>query len=482
MVFFALVGALVFLVYRPLFSLYFSQDDFFHLRISQTDGRLISFLNLFSFKSFEAGGRIYFYRPIFRESLFNIYYSLWGLQALPFRIIQIFIHFINIFLTFIFVKKLTKNRVVASVASAFFALSSANLGVLYYLAGGIQASGASLFILLGLISFLEYLEKGKTKFYLLSFISFALSLASHEIAMFFPVLLVGVVYFKTKMSKKNITQFFKYWPFFLLLVVYFYLDFSVIGLPVQERQYGFNFSPLRIINSYFWYFVWSLGAPEMLLDFVGPGFKLNPNLLKFWGDYFRLIFPLFLISVFFIFLTIKNLIKDKILRLLVFWFIIAVGPVAILPFHRSTYYLAPALPAVGGIVGLVVDKLLKKSKVLASFFLMSLLLLSLVSVRLGDRTYWAITRAKIAEKLLKDIKSNYPTLPKGASVYITNDPNYPFISQDWGGSSKQASIILSGSDALALVYNDETIKVFYEDLHPKPDGTVYTQKAVVNQD
>lgn len=480
--FFAVVFGLVFILYRPLFSLYFSQDDFFHLRLSQTDGKLNGFLNLFSFRSFEARGGIYFYRPIFRESLFNIYYSLWGLEALPFRITQIFIHFINIFLTFIFIKKLTKSRTSASVASFFFALSSANVGVLYYLAGGIQASGATLFILLGIISFLEYLEKGKTKFYLLALVFFGLSLASHEIAAFFPVLLVGVTCLKTKTSKKNITHFFKYWPFFVLLFVYLYLDFSVIGLPTGETQYGFNFSPFRILNSYFWYFAWSLGLPEMLLDFVGPGFKLNPALLKFWGDYFRLIFPLFLVVVFFIFLTIKSLIRDRFFRLFVFWFTIAIVPAAILPLHRSTYYLAPALPAVCGIVGLVVDKLLKKSKILASVFLMSLILLSFVSVKLGDKTYWAATRAKIAEKLLKDIKASYKTLPKGATVYITNDPSYPFITGDWGGSSKQASVILSGSDALALVYNDETIKVFYEDLHPRPERAVYTQKAVISQD
>lgn len=69
------------------------------------------------------------------------------------------------------------------------------------------------------------------------------------------------------------------------------------------------------------------------------------------------------------------------------------------------------------------------------------------------------------------MKSTYPTLPKGAIVYFKNDPQYPFLTQEWGGTSKQASLILNGADALQLLYNDPTLKVYYEDLSSIPYDT-----------
>ena len=71
---------------------------------------------------------------------------------------------------------------------------------------------------------------------------------------------------------------------------------------------------------------------------------------------------------------------------------------------------------------------------------------------------------EIAEKLINDITGKYPELPRGSVVYIKNDPNYPDISGDWGGTSTQANYILNGSDALQLVYGDMDLKVYYEDL------------------
>ena len=74
-----------------------------------------------------------------------------------------------------------------------------------------------------------------------------------------------------------------------------------------------------------------------------------------------------------------------------------------------------------------------------------------------------------------------PILPKGSVVYFINDPAYPYVAKEWGGSSKQASIILSGSDALQLLYKDPTLKVFYEDLDGVPNDligtTIYTMVA-----
>ena len=82
-------------------------------------------------------------------------------------------------------------------------------------------------------------------------------------------------------------------------------------------------------------------------------------------------------------------------------------------------------------------------------------------------TYWAAKRSKSAEYLVTDLKNKFPNPPKGAVFYIKDDPDYPFISKEWGSSSKQAFYILSGSDAFKLIYKDSSIKVYYQANDPE---------------
>ena len=473
-VFFIILGT-IFVLYHPVFSVYFSHDDFFHFKVSQTDGTLGGFLNLFGFHPFIERG-IAFYRPVFREALFNIFYSLFGLNHLPFRILSIGIHFLNVGLVYLLMQKLFQKRELALFISFFFGITAANVGSLYYLAGGVQSLGATTFVLLTLLSFWKWLEQGG-KWYLLSFFAFILALGSHELAVVTPLLLLGLL-FVQKRLKQDVKATI---PFFVVLSVFLYLDLFLIGFSSAEAQYQPTLSPKTILNSLSWYSLWALGIPEMFIDFVEPGFNLNPNLMKFWGDYASGIFffggiavTIFTASAVFVF---RRAIKDRKFWFLLFWFPIALSPVLLLPLHKQTYYLTPALPAFWGAVGLVVFSayswLKKRSgamiNILAGVFLLSLFLLSVISIALADKTYPAANRGRIAQKLVNEVKVKYPNLPKGVAVYFTNDPNYPKISGDWGGSSKQAAFILNKEDALQLFYKDPTLRVFYEDFGGIPE-------------
>lgn len=489
-----LIFAAVLLLYYPILGVYFSQDDFFHFKVSQTDGSLKSFVNFFGFHPFAERG-IAFYRPITREVIYNTFYSLFGLNVLPFRILSFAIHFINIFLIYFLIQKLFNKRAISLFTAFFFGITAANVAPLYYLAGGIQVLGATMFMLLTLTLFWKYLESKKAKFRPLSFVTFLLALGSHELAVALPILLSGLIFIREKSIKNAALKSFReLWFFFAILVVYIYLNVTQIGFSDSEEQYQTVFSLGKTLNSFAWYSVWALGLPEMLIDFVRPGLKLNPSLMRHWGEYFRIIFPTFFASIVFIggaavFHVFKNrkFFRDKKLWFLVAWFPVAILPVVFFPLHKSTYYLVPALPALwGAIMVLVLSAFWKLKKhrwsgVLLGGFLILLTLLSITSSRLGDSTYWAASRGRIAERLLNDMKSMYPQLPKGAMVYFKNDPNYPFVAQEWGSTSKQASFVLNGEDALQLFYHDSTLKVFYEDLGgvPKdfPHDKIYSLTA-----
>jgi hypothetical protein len=120
----------VFLLFLPALSTYFAQDDFFHLKASLTDGSFRSFIRLFGIYRFEERGYA-FYRPIFREGLYNIFYNLFGLNPLPFRILLFSIHFINIYLVYTLINKLLKNQQIAIFSSFFFGIRAANVAPLF---------------------------------------------------------------------------------------------------------------------------------------------------------------------------------------------------------------------------------------------------------------------------------------------------------------------------------------------------------------
>ncbi|TSC87769.1 MAG: Uncharacterized protein G01um10147_455 [Microgenomates group bacterium Gr01-1014_7] len=473
---FLIIFTVILFLYYPALFTYFSQDDFFHFKVSLTDGSIRKFVNLFGFYSFSDRG-IAFYRPIFREALFNTFYSLFGLNAYPFRIFQFLILFLNSILAYHLIQKIFKNKFLSFFVAFFYAICSAQVSPLYYLAGGIQVLGATTFLLLTLIFIL--------KNSILSYITFLLALGSHELASIIPFLISALLFIQYPF-KKFLRKIWIACPFFFILLVYLYLEITKIGFSATEKEYQAIFSLKTILNSYMWYAGWALGLPEMLIDFVLPGFKLNPTLLRYWGNYYMIIFSTFL-TIFFlltaaiIYLSIKKRnFFTKQLLFFISWFLLSLLPIILLPLHKSTQYLETGLVAFWTIIGLIILNVHQASKLqlvrwerkVVSIFLFilisSLFILSATSAILQRTTYWAAERGRYAEKLIKQVTTTYPILPKGSVIYIENDPNYPFVATEWGSSSKQAAFILNNADALRLVYKDSTITVYYEDLE-KPD-------------
>ncbi len=451
------ISYLVFIIlFFPVLTTYFSQDDFFHFQASLTDGSIGQFLNFFVFKPFEVQGYA-FYRPIFREALYHINYDLFGLNPLPFRLLQFLLQFINIYLVYKLIFRIFNKKIVAYLASFLYAISSTNVALLYYLAGGIQAQGATMFVLLTLLLF----QKNR----LLSFLTFLLALASHEMAIVTPILLAGLLWIKGKKS------YFYLIPFTFFTVLFLYLDLIYIGVSKTEVAYIPAFNIKTTLNSSMWYTGWALGLPEMLIDFVPPGLKLDPRLMQYWGNYFSLIFPAFFgvlaILVFSVLKFYKKLTNKNFLFLL-YWFPVALLPVIFFPVHKSTYYMAIAMPGFCGALSYII---LQNKKIITLALVGLFILLNITSVKLGEITFPAARRAKIAQKLISDIKNQYPTLLISATVFVKDDPNYPFIAQDWGGSAKQASFALSDANAFRLLYHDQSLKVYFEgkDTLPKDD-------------
>jgi hypothetical protein len=127
--------------------------------------------------------------------------------------------------------------------------------------------------------------------------------------------------------------------------------------------------------------------------------------------------------------------------------------------HRFAFYLEiPFFGLAGLFTYLVYD--FKKVRFL---FLLVFFILSCLTVNYYSKTYWAINRAKISQKLVLSIKEQYPILEKGTTLFFPNEKTYLSPSSEWGGTSTQVKLALSQCNGLQLIYNDESLKCYFED-------------------
>jgi len=455
---------LIFLVvlglYYPVFSLYFFQDDFFILKMGRAD----SISDFFKFFSFSNPHGYLFYRPLTTQVYAFLIRSLFGLQPFYFHVVSFIFFLANIFLISKIIEKLLGKRIFGFLAGFLYGISAANLGNLSYISN-FQEIGMAFFLFLG---FWCYLEKRK-----IALLFFILSLLSKENAVIFPLIL-GI--YELFLGNR---RWGKVLPFFIILIFYSFFRISS-GLP-NISEYKPIFSPLKILNNYFWYFLWGLGLPEFVVDFVGPGFKVNPKLIIYYRREMQIIFGALL---FFALLWAGAIIKSRKEEkpkeaFFLCVFLVGLLPVIFWPWHKFSFYLTfPLL----GLIGLLVVLLKNLPRFFWGIAVFSLFVVSFTTIHLSWRTYWVITRAKISRNLIYDLREKYPSIPKGGFVYFKNDPSYPLIL-GFGRSSTQAYYILSGENGPQIIYDDFSLRVYYEDFGGPPrERQIFSVIAKISQE
>lgn len=441
-----LLGILLFLLLNQdsLLS-YFSQDDFFHL--NQIADKNLS--DIPSFFLTQAEGQT-FYRPLSREVFNLIMYKSFGLNPLPFHLMNLTMIIAVAVMIYKIAQLVFLKKLLSYLATLVYFISPVRNSELYYLAS-LQTLMSTFF---SLICIFLYLKKSTA----LSLIFFIMALLSHESAVVTPLILLALNIFLFRKINLNIVLFFTMSAAVLLFTLWG-------GLPAPD-VYRPTFNPKVVLNSLSWYTLWSMGLPEMLVDFVGSGLMINQNFFRWFGQYALTVFPLsaLIILSLLTFLILKR--KDKIflksLFLIATLFIISISPFLFFPQKKFVYYLEYASVWFSAGVALILVNRKWSIVLLLAFFL-----ISVETVSLNKITYWAAKRAKAAESLINTVKF---AAPQGNSYYFINDPEYPFIANQWGGSSRQAFYILSGANAVQLTFKDKSIKVFYEDIDGSPKG------------
>lgn len=472
-----LISILTLLFFSDILLNYFSQDDFFHLRVVMTK-------NLHDIPSFflSMQSEYAFYRPLSRETFNLIMYRVFGLNPFPFHLVNFGLILTNVYLVFLLVKKIIQRGVASYLAAFIYTVSALHSIELYYLAS-VQTLLATSFLLLSVFFYVSFHLNNRIWLYFLTLLTFILALASHEMAIVLP----GIIFFAEVVLKKDQKSIFSRHLIFrlipLLLVGIIYLvGTSLFSNMPGQKVYQPVFSPKSIVNSLSWYTVWSFGLSEIFVDFIGPKFSINPNLMKFYGQYTIVSLSGLITLVLTLFFLIFN-VKKKVLEIkpLIFFalsFITALSPFLLFPQHKSSYYLSFSTAWFSAFLACVLAsgwKLGKMAKVAVVLFVMVFTALSFQTIKLNRLTFWAAKRAPAAQYLLSDIKKVYPDPGRGTVFYIKDDPEYPFIAKEWGSSSKQAFYILSGSDALKLLYRDPAMNVYFEGMDNLPAGIDQTK-------
>jgi len=144
-----LIFIVAILLYHPLFSLFFFQDDFFHLKMAQAN-TVSDFINFFSFKNSYSYA---FYRPLTTQVFLFMTKSIFGYQPFYYHLIAFIVFCANIFLIYKIVLFILKNNNFSVIVSLFIFLFHFFTGFLSLLIGT-----GTFYSLSVLIQFLDYLH------------------------------------------------------------------------------------------------------------------------------------------------------------------------------------------------------------------------------------------------------------------------------------------------------------------------------------
>ncbi len=362
------------------------------------------------------------YRPLTTHVFYFLGWSLFDLNPLWLHVVSFVMYFFTIFIVQRISFEITQDNKRSILVAFLYGVSASHFGHLYYLATEIILA---VFFFPAVYFFIRYIKSGKILFYFYTFVFFVFGLMAKENS----IVLLGVYPLSfallkyKKISVVDAKLFVKiYIPFILISMVYLYLHFSKYGV-VSGDTYSFNFSPLRAVNTIAWYLFWSFNIPEMFLDFIGPGLKVNQNLTLFWGGYVYPIVTLFIsqiviLSVIF-YRRIKNITNNVTIYLFsVVWFVFTLAPILFLPEHKFSFYLT--LPLFG--VALFISEVIyKQNKKMIVLFLLLWVFTSVLTLKLTFVTNWITQGQAISKRVDLFFKENSQKFINKQIYFIDTD-------------------------------------------------------------
>lgn len=430
-------------LYRDSFNAYFFQDDWFTLRISQAQ----SWKEVIVF--FVPRSDVIYYRPLGMQIYFFLTRSIFGLNPYAFRLIHFFIHGINIILVYLVISQISRNRQIALLTSFFFGTSTIHY-IPFMWASTFAFPLGLVFILLSFFIYLKWTKTHNNKLIIVLIIIEVLALASNEMALVIPLLIISHMFINKKVNKKIIT----YISVFPLL----YILIRLVFLPHLTDSYTIEFGK-KTFKALITYFLWLFNWPDEIRNQLENIFRLN---FVFITDFFIYFSILSMASIFFIVNIANNLFQQtkknnpeylRTVKLSIVFIII--GLLFPIPFSNHTYPYYLSVTSIG-IYTLLSYSLLRNSShsfnPIKSFVLMggiTIWLLCIVyTLNFNSKIHWTRQRSIISKIVVTDLINRYPMInSETEEIYLPNDP---YLKD-----------ILSGNESFMVLFNDKNIKTNY---------------------
>jgi protein O-mannosyl-transferase len=226
-----LILSTAFFIYSTSLRNKFIWDDF-HLIANNEDIR--SFKNVpVAFKKhlFQELGGSNFYRPIQTVS-FMVDYALWKSNQVGYHMTNLLFHLLNVALIYFFVSRISKNRDIGILTSMIFAIHPINTEAVTYISGRADPLSA-FFFLAAFMFYIRFKDRKKIIFSFISVSLFAFSLLTKEAVLIFPLVLIFYDAMISEKDKVDATAVRSYVPYFLVLFVYLFYRFFVLGIPFR---------------------------------------------------------------------------------------------------------------------------------------------------------------------------------------------------------------------------------------------------------
>ncbi|MDD3877442.1 MAG: glycosyltransferase family 39 protein [Bacteroidales bacterium] len=190
------------------------------------------------FSSFHMGN----YHPLTTLS-YALEFHFFKLNPKPYHVSNLLLHICNVFLVFVFLKILIKNRNISLITALLFAIHPLHVESVSWISERKDVL-YTFFYLLSLIMFLRFSELKKIQLYLASLLFFVLSLLSKSAAVSLPLVLLICVFFKE--SDFNYKRYLPIIPFFVLSLI-----FGIVALKSQGASTQYLTPDYTIIQRFF---------------------------------------------------------------------------------------------------------------------------------------------------------------------------------------------------------------------------------------
>ncbi len=321
------LAAAIALVYWPIVTFPFIQDDWGHLNGLVTLGPLKYLCDGVS-----QSDRL-FWRPI-GLIYFALYYRIFGLHPLPFHLVGMLIHFFNSLLVVFISWHLTRGGLVAWAAGFIYAVAvTVHMDPLLWQVGFYDLSASFLY----LTSIALLLTKRRW----LSAAAFAFGVLAKEstvtLVLVFPLILLYTDQHSTRSLRALLR---KLGPWTSIVAVYCLVRMSgvIFAFSLAETEpYSIRLIGIHVLKNLFRYIWWSLEA-------VTPFRTLASNTVRWmlWG-------VTALVGALYFYrrkLPFPAVIPDRWTGFLAAWAVIGILPALFLPNHYYKYYLTYSLPPV----------------------------------------------------------------------------------------------------------------------------------------